>query len=127
MKLIKDKKFLQNIAQYIDLTNTVGGGVVQPQVKMTKRKREAILQVLLPGISLEQCQVMLDKNQLTVMALHQSEQQQALQIPLFNQGFLLPPFTDFGQVRVEYIGQELRVHIPYLPKGPRFLEIEQPE
>ena len=125
MKLIKDKKFLQNIAQYIDLTNTVGGGVVQPQVKMTKRKKEAVLQVVLPSISLEQCQVMLDKNQLTVMALHQSEQQQAMQIPLFNQSFLLPPFTDFGNLRVERRGQELRVHIPYLAKGPRFLEIEQ--
>ncbi|ALI99131.1 Hsp20/alpha crystallin family protein [Rufibacter tibetensis] len=125
MKLIKDKKFLQNIAQYIDLTNTVGGGVVQPQVNMVKRKKETVLQVALPGVSPEQCQVILDKNQLTVMALHQSEQHPAMQIPLFHQNFVLPPYIDFSHLRVVHEGHELRVHLPYLPQGPRFLEIEQ--
>ncbi|GGK83097.1 Hsp20/alpha crystallin family protein [Rufibacter glacialis] len=125
MKLIKDKKFLQNIAHYIDLTSTIGGGVIQPRVNMVKRKKEAVLQVLLPGVSAEQCQVILDKNQLTVMALHQSEQHPAGQIPLFHQNFLLPPFTDFTRLRVVHEGHELRVHIPYLAQGPRVLEIEQ--
>jgi hypothetical protein len=125
MKLIKDKKFLQNIAHYIDVANTVGGGVVQPQVKMRKREKGAVLQVILPGVAPEQCQVLLDKNQLTVMALHQSEQSPAMQMPLFHQTFLLPPFTDFSALRVVHAGYELRVHIPYLPQGPRFLEIER--
>ncbi|WP_181306757.1 Hsp20/alpha crystallin family protein [Rufibacter sp. XAAS-G3-1] len=125
MKLIKDKKFLQNIAQYIDVTNTIGGGVVQPQVNMVKRKKGAVLQVLLPGVSPEQCQVLLDKNQLTIMALHQSEQHPAMQVPLFHQSFLLPPYVDFSDLTVVHEGSALRVHIPYLPQGPRFLEIEQ--
>ncbi|MFB9863135.1 Hsp20/alpha crystallin family protein [Rufibacter immobilis] len=125
MKLIKDKKFLQNVAHYIDLTNTVGGGVVQPQVHMQKRKKEAVLQVLLPGVAPEQCQVVLDKNQLTVMALHQSESTPAMQVPLFHQNFLLPPHVDFNALKVVHEGSTLRVHIPYLPQGPRFLEIEQ--
>jgi HSP20 family molecular chaperone IbpA len=125
MKLIKDKKFLQNIAHYIDVTNTIGGGVVQPQVNMVRRKKGAVLQVLLPGVSPEQCQVILDKNQLTIMALHQSEQHPAMQIPLFHQNFLLPPYVDFSNLKVVHEGNELRVHLPYLPQGPRFLEIEQ--
>ncbi|RNI23591.1 Hsp20/alpha crystallin family protein [Rufibacter latericius] len=125
MKLIKDKKFLKNIAHYIDLTNTIGGGVVQPQVNMVKRKTEAVLQVVLPGVSPEQCQVLLDKNQLTVMALHQPQQHPETQMPLFHQNFLLPPYVDFSELKVVHKGHELRVHIPYLPQGPRFLEIEQ--
>ncbi|KAA3440578.1 Hsp20/alpha crystallin family protein [Rufibacter hautae] len=125
MKLIKDKKFLKNVAHYIDLTNTLGGGTVQPQVKMVKHKKEAILQVVLPGVSAEQFQVILDKNQLTVMALHQSEQHPAMQMPLFHQQFLLPPYVDFNHLQVVHEGKKLRVHIPYLPQGPRLLEIEQ--
>jgi len=125
MKLIKDKKFLKNIAHYIDLTNTIGGGVIQPQVKMVKRKKEAVLQIGMPGVAPEQYQVILDKNQLTVMALHQSEQYPAMQIPLFHQNFLLPPFVDFNHLQVIQEGDGLQVHIPYLPQGPRFLDIEQ--
>ncbi|MBC3540704.1 Hsp20/alpha crystallin family protein [Rufibacter sediminis] len=125
MKLIKDKKFLKNIAQYIDVTNTIGGGVVQPQVNMVKRKKEAILQVALPGVSPEQYQVLLDKNQLTVMALHHSAQHPEMQAPLFHQNFLLPPHVDFNSLKVVHENQALRIHIPYLPQGPRFLEIEQ--
>ena len=125
MKLIKDKKFLQNIAHYIDVTNTVGGGVIQPQVRLQKRKKEAVLQVLLPGVEAAQCQAILDKNQLTLMALHQNEDYPAMQAPLFHQNFVLPANIDYAQVRVVHAGRELRVHLPYLPSGPRLLDIEQ--
>lgn len=125
MKLIKDKKFLQNIAHYIDATNTVGGGVIQPQVRLEKRKKEAILQILLPGVEAEQCQVILDKNQLTVMALHQQDSLTATLAPLFHQNFVLPANIDYAQMRVVHEGRELRVHLPYLPGGPRLLDIEQ--
>ncbi|MBA9078420.1 Hsp20/alpha crystallin family protein [Rufibacter quisquiliarum] len=125
MKLIKDKKFLQNIAHYIDLTNTLGGGVSQPQLRIDKLKKGLVLRVTLPGIDLSQCQVLLDKNQLTLMALHQSELNPAMQIPLFQHQVTLPPFVDFGQVTVVHEDHELQVRVPYLPQGPRLLEIEQ--
>ena len=125
MKLIKDKKFLQNIAHYIDVTSTVGGGVIQPQVRLKKGKKAAVLQVLLPGVEVEQCQVILDKNQLTVMALHHNEEYPAMQVPLFHQNFVLPVNIDYSQLKVVHEGRELRVHLPYLPSGPRLLDIEQ--
>ncbi|QHL88013.1 Hsp20 family protein [Nibribacter ruber] len=125
MKLIKDKKFLQNVAHYIDVTNTVGGGVIQPQVRLQKRQKEVVLQVLLPGVETEQCQVVLDKNQLTVMALHHNQDYPVMQAPLFHQQFALPPQLDYGQIRVVRKDRELRVHVPYLPQGPRLLDIEQ--
>ncbi|WP_192822704.1 Hsp20/alpha crystallin family protein [Rufibacter sp. LB8] len=125
MKLIKDKKFLHNIAQFIDITNTLGGGIAQPQVKVDKREKGAVLQVLLPGVHAEQFQVTLDKNQLTVAAFVQSEPNPATHIPLFHHNFLLPPHIDYQRLRVEHAGAELRVIMPYLPKGPRVLPIEQ--
>lgn len=124
MKLIKDKKFLQNIAHYIDLTNTVGGGVSQPLVRVAKRKKEAVIQVTMPGIALEQCQVVLDKHRLTVMAVHQSEQTPEMQIPVFMHQVELPPYADYAHIEVVHENRELRVHVPYLPQGPRLLEIE---
>lgn len=124
MKLIKDKKFLQNVAQYIDLANTVSGGVSQPQVKLDKQKGKAVLRVTLPGIEPEQCQVLVDRNQLTVMVLQQTEQETTMQMPLFSQTFLLPPYADMHALKAEHHGRELRVQIPYLPQGPRFLDIE---
>ncbi|WP_205503604.1 Hsp20/alpha crystallin family protein [Rufibacter psychrotolerans] len=125
MKLIKDKKFLQNVAHYIDLTNTIGGGVVQPQVSTVKRKKDVVLRITLPGVAPEQCQVVLDKNQLTVAALHQNEQFPAMQMPLFHQNFLLPPYVDLNAIKVVHEGNELRVLLPFLPLGPRLLDIEQ--
>lgn len=124
MKLIKDKKFLQNIAQYIDLTNTIGGGVSQPSVRMDKRKNGTLLRVKLPGVEPEQWQVVVDRNNLVVMALHQKEESPAMQVPLFHQNFVLPPHADLAQLKATFEGNELRVTIPFLPQGPRALEIE---
>jgi len=124
MKLIKDKKFLQNVAQYIDLTNTIGGGVSQPVVQMDKRKNKAVLRVQLPGVEPEQWQVVVDKNTLTIMALHQNEQSPAMQMPLFSQNFVLPPQADFAQLKASFVDRELRVVIPFLPQGPRVLDID---
>lgn len=124
MKLIKDKKFLQNVAQYIDLTNTIGGGVSQPTIQMDKRKSGALLRIHLPGVEPEQWQVVVDKNTLTVMALHQNEVNPAMQAPLFLHNFVLPPAVDYSKLAVVSEGRELRVSIPFLPQGPRALEIE---
>lgn len=123
MKLIKDKKFLHNIAQFIDLTNTVGGGVSQAQVKMEQRKGGALLRIKLPGISPDQWQAVVDKNNLTVMALHRNEGHSGMQIPLFVQNFVLPQHADLANVNAHISGQELRVAIPFLPEGPRLLAI----
>lgn len=123
MKLIKDKKFLQNIAHYIDLTNTIGGGISQPTIRMEKRKSGALLRVQMPGIEPEQWQVVVDKNNLAVMALHQNPENPAKQIPLFHQNFVLPLHANLAQLEASFVGRELRVNIPFLPKGPRELEI----
>ncbi|MFC6996477.1 Hsp20/alpha crystallin family protein [Rufibacter roseus] len=124
MKLIKDKKFLQNVAQYIDLTNTIGGGVSQPIIKMDKREEGAVLRVMLPGVEPEQWQVVVDRNTVTVMALHQNENNPAMQAPLFLHNFVLPPLVDYSQLSAEFKGKELRIMVPFLPKGPRVLDID---
>jgi len=124
MKLIKDKKFLQNIAHYIDVANTVGGGVSQPLVKVDNRQSGIAVRVTLPGIEAEQCQVVLDKNRLTLMALYQSEQNPNMQIPLFLHHVVLPPYADYKGIEVTHQHHELRIQVPYLPQGPRLLDIE---
>ncbi|MGV3538656.1 MAG: Hsp20/alpha crystallin family protein [Rufibacter sp.] len=125
MKLIKDKKFLKNIAQYIDVANTVGGGVSQPLVRVKNKKDGSVIKVSLPGITPSQCQVVLDKNRLTLMALLQSDYNSAMQVPLFLHHVVLPPYVDFAQIHVAHQDGELQVTIPNLPQGPRFLDIEE--
>src|SRR5690606_24571904 len=104
--------------------NTIGGGVSQPAVRMEKRKTGALLRVQLPGVEPEQWQVVVDKNTLVVMALHQKEDSPAMQMPLFHQNFVLPLQANLSQMKATFEGRELRVSIPFLPQEPRALEIE---
>ena len=114
MKLINNKEFLRNAANYIDVMNTLGGGIVETQVAFEKRKKGALIRVQAPGVSPEAFRVNLTNHQLTISAI-------------FHQEFVLPAHVALDRIRVVFKGRELQVRLPYYETTSRQFPIETDE
>ena len=127
MKLIKDKEFLKNIAQQIDLLNTLGGGVSETYVDIKKYKKGAVINVWAASVDPEAFKVVLNNNQLSVFSVLQSKENPVMAAPLFNRTFMLPPQVDLGGVEAIYKEGQLMVKLPYHESTgqPREIEIKQ--
>ena len=124
MKLIKDKAFLRNAAHFIDLMNTVGGGICQTQVRYEKLKKGAIIRVSAPSLAPEMFNIILNKHKLTVFAALSGEGNNHLKAPLFHQEFILPAHIALDKIKAVYEGNELQVRLPYYESGTRHIDIE---
>ena len=124
MNLINNKEFLRNIAQHLNLFNTIAGGVSETQVTVDKYKRGAVIEVWAASVSPESFKVMVHKNQLTVYSLLHSTENEDLHVPMFNRVFVLPPQVDISNIEAIYQDGKLQVRLPYHNAAIRPKEIE---
>ncbi|WP_176132831.1 Hsp20/alpha crystallin family protein [Hymenobacter sp. CRA2] len=123
MKLIS-QEFLQNIAPQLDLLNTLGGGVAQPQVRVQKREQGVVIRVSAPSVRPETFHVVLNNNRLDIFAEYRHSPEDELVAPLFVHTFQLPRELDLTRIEAEHEGGELRVRIPYQDPSNRQREID---
>ncbi len=128
MKLISSKT-IRDFAPQLDLLNTIGGGVAQPQVRLDKREKGVILRVALPSASPETFHVALHNQRLTVYGAYRHQPDDELSAPLFVRMLDLPANLDVARIDAVQEGPELRVRIPYkrLNDEPRELDIRRGE
>lgn len=127
MKFIKDKNILRNLANQIDLLNTINGGVAETVVRVDKRERGAIIRVSAPSVQPEAFQVVLHNNILIVFSTLKREDNPELVAPLFHQTYLLPPQVNLSGIEAVHENNELQVRLPYYvaTKEPRIIQIKQ--
>lgn len=127
MKIIKDKVFLRNIAEQLDLFNTIGGGISETYVDVKKYKKGAIIQVWAAGVDPEAYKVVLHNNQLTIYSVLQSDNNSQLAAPLFNRIIMLPPAVNLNRIEAVYQDGQLQVKLPYYDSAnqPKEIEIKQ--
>ena len=124
MNLINNKDFLKNIAQHLNLFNTIAGGMSETQVTIDKYKKGAVIQVWAASVSPESFKVMVHKNQLTVYSLLHSVDNPELHVPVFNSIFVIPPEVDISNIEAVYQDGKLQVRLPYHSAAIRPKEIE---
>ncbi|AMJ67727.1 Hsp20/alpha crystallin family protein [Hymenobacter sp. PAMC 26628] len=124
MKLISSK-IIRDFAPQMDLLNTIGGGVAQPQVRLDKRQQGVILRVALPSASPDTFHVALHNQRLTVYGAYRHQPDDKLSAPLFTRVLDLPANLDVARIDAVQQGPELRVRIPYKHTNdePRELDI----
>ena len=123
MKLISSK-FIQNIAPQLDLLNTIGGGVAQPQLRVDQHAKGVILRVAMPTVPAENFRVVLNQQKLTVFGEYRHEPDDQLAAPLFVQTLDLPTNLDLTRIDAVHEGQELRVRIPFAkPSQQREIDV----
>jgi HSP20 family protein len=123
MKLISSK-FIHNIAPQLDLLNTIGGGVAQPQLRVDQHPKGVIVRVAMPTVSADRFRVVLNQNKLTVFGEYRHEPDDQLAAPLFVQTLDLPANLDGTRTDAIHEGQELRIRIPFAnPNSQREIDI----
>ena len=123
MKLISSK-FIHSIAPQLDLLNTIGGGVAQPQVRVDQHPKGVIVRVAMPTVSADSFRVVLNQNKLTVFSEYRHEPDDQLAAPLFVQTLDLPANLDATRTDAIHEGQELRVRIPFVNPNSQQREID---
>ena len=123
MKFISPK-FIRTIAPQLDLLNTIGGGVAQPQIRIDQRSKGVIVRVAMPTVSADSFRVVLNQQQLSVFGEYRHEPDDKLAAPLFVQTLELPTNLDLARIDAVHEGDELRVRIPFLNPSDQQREID---
>ena len=123
MKLISSK-FIHNIAPQLDLLNTIGGGVAQPQIRVDRRSKSVMLRVAMPTVSADRFRVVLNNQKLTVFGEYRHEPDAQLGAPLFVQTLDLPTNLDLTRIDATHEGRELRIRIPFSNTNDEQREID---
>ena len=123
MKLISSK-FIHSIAPQLDLLNTIGGGVAQPQLRIDRHPKGVIVRVAMPTVSTNSFRVVLNQQKLTVFGEYRHEPDDQLAAPLFVHTLDLPANLDVARIDAIHEGQELRVRIPFLSPNDQQREID---
>ena len=123
MKFISPK-FIRSIAPQLDLLNTIGGGVAQPQLRVDQHPKGVILRVAMPTVSADSFRVVLNQQKLTVFGEYRHEPDDRLAAPLFVQTLDLPNNLDLARIDAVQEGPELRVRIPFLSPSDQQREID---
>jgi HSP20 family protein len=123
MKLISPK-FIRSIAPQLDLLNTIGGGVAQPQLRVDQRPKGVILRVAMPTVPADSFRVVLNQQRLTVFGEYRHEPDDQLAAPLFVQTLDLPNNLDLTRIDAVHEGNELQVRIPFLNPSDQQREID---
>ncbi|MDB5233544.1 MAG: hypothetical protein JWR44_537 [Hymenobacter sp.] len=123
MKFISPK-FIRSIAPQLDLLNTIGGGVAQPQLRVEQRPKGVMLRVAMPTVSADGFRVVLNQQKLTVFGEYRHEPTDELAAPLFVQTLDLPANLDLARIDAVHEGSELRVRIPFLNPTDQQREID---
>ena len=123
MKFISPK-FIRTIAPQLDLLNTIGGGVAQPQIRIDQRPKGVVVRVAMPTVSADSFRVVLNNQQLTVFSEYRHEPDDQLAAPLFVQTLNLPTNLDLARIDAVQEDGELRVRIPFLNPSDQQREID---
>lgn len=123
MKLISPK-FIRSIAPQLDLLNTIGGGVAQPQLRVDQRPKGVILRVAMPTVPADSFRVVLNQQKLTVFGEYRHEPDAQLAAPLFVQTLDLPNNLDLARIDAVHEGNELQVRIPFMNPTDQQREID---
>ena len=124
MNLINNNDFLKNVAQHLNLFNTVAGGISETNVTVAKYKKGAVIEVWAASVTPESFKVMVHNNQLTIYALLHSQDNPELTVPMFNRVFVIPPQVNISNIEAVYHDGKLQVRLPYHSAAIRPKEIE---
>ena len=123
MKFISPK-FIRTIAPQLDLLNTIGGGVAQPQLRIDQHPKGVIVRVAMPTVADDSFRVVLNQQRLTVFGEYRHEPTDPLAAPLFIQTLDLPDNLNLARIDAVHKGRELHVRIPFLNPADQQREID---
>jgi HSP20 family protein len=112
MNLIS-REFIRNLAPQLDLLNTLGGGIAQPQMRVDTREQGVVIRIAAPSVRPENIHVLLNNSRLTVYGEYRHQPGDQLAAPLFTRVLDLPANLDLTRIDAVHEQGELRIRIPF--------------
>lgn len=102
------------IIQSIDITNTLSGGITEPNVKISQHQEYRQIELKVPGISEENMHVKINNNQLVVYFERMVESRgETIYVPTIVYNKPIPYFVDAKKIRAQYAKGVLTVQLPF--------------
>jgi HSP20 family molecular chaperone IbpA len=110
----KERMISDVIIQSIDITNTLNGGISQPEVKLTNHTEYRQIELKVPGVSEENMHVKINNNQLVVhFEIMIESRGRLITIPFVAYNKQIPYFIDANKIHAKYTKGVLTVQLPY--------------
>lgn len=114
MNLLKNRKILRNLLKHGDVLNTLNGGHVQTKLSVKQHRKEFIINVEAPGISLDAFDLIVDFHKLNISVhLPHDFPDAAVYHPILARSFNLPGYVDTSQIVAHYQPGHLQVILPF--------------
>ncbi|WP_266363625.1 Hsp20/alpha crystallin family protein [Tellurirhabdus rosea] len=107
---------LKGMGGQIDLLNTLYGGSSMTRMETEQEDDRLVITLSAPGVSPEAFNVLIDGNKLVLYTLLQqrnTDEAQALAVPMFLRVLDIPPFVDAEQIEAVQEPGRVRVHLPF--------------
>jgi HSP20 family protein len=112
MKFNKD--LLTEIANQIDLINTINGGVSMTSVNIIQEADHYIIKVKTPGINKFAYHVELTNNKILIYTLLKVDKRDSeVEVPSFIQYFPIPNEVNTDDIQADFEDGELKVKVPF--------------
>jgi HSP20 family protein len=109
-----NKEILTEIANQIDLINTINGGVSMTSVNVVQEDDHFIIKVKTPGINKFAYHVELTNNKILIYTLIKVDKRDSeVEIPSFVQYFPIPNDVNGDDIQADFEDGELKVKVPF--------------
>ena len=114
MNLLKNKKALIGLLKHGDVLNSLNGGHVAPRVHLKQHKKEFLINLSAPGVSIDSFDLIVNHHKLQVsIHLPHTFADAAKYHPIFARSFNLPGYVDLDQIVAHYLPGKLQVILPF--------------
>lgn len=109
-----DKNILNEIANHIDVLNTIHGGVSMTFLNIVNEDDQFVISVKTPGISKYAYRVELVNNMIFIYTLVKIRKEDSVvEIPSFMKYVPVPDFVETDDISAVYEDGELKVFVPF--------------
>lgn len=109
-----DKNILNEIANHIDVLNTINGGVSMTFLNIVSEEDRFIISVKTPGISKYTYRVELINNMIFIYTLIKIRKEDSVvEIPSFMKYIPVPDFVETDDISAVFENDELKVLVPF--------------
>ncbi len=109
---MNDSKLIKNLAQTAEIINTINGGMAGPVLRISKNGREWLVNLRIPGVSIENIKLEIKDHQLLVFHLISEKNESDIRLPYLVTALNISHKIELDSISAEYERGQIFIHLP---------------